>query len=228
MPEPAKYYQRLVAAMIRGMLQKQYPEHLLFKKHVADLTEEDFEVLMQLGKHHQLPLSAFQRLEVLPETIKILDIIRSVSPDNLLDVGCGRGAFIWRLLDEYRNMSITAVDSNEDRISTVAAVAKGGIGNIVAQKADVTTLKTFPKLGFDITTALRVLEYVEDIEAAVAELCRVTRRFIIVQYPISESANPDRKNALGQEELKKLFEAQEVMQVKIEVASNYYILVIRK
>ncbi len=222
------YYQRLMSAMIRGMLREQYPDHELFKKHLDDLLDEDYEVLSHLGEHHHLPISAFQRLPILPETLKIMDTIRGIAPDNLLDVGSGRGAFIWRLLDEYRTVPITSIDVKEERVKVLDAVSKGGIHNLIAKNADVTQLGFFPKGAFDVTTALKVLEYVEDIEQAIAEIFRVTKRFIIVQYSISDSNHPERQPSLSQEKLVELFRAHEPMQLKVETVSNYYILVIRK
>ena len=210
------------------MLNREYPDHELFKKYLEDLAEEDYEVLMRLGEHHDLPVSSFQRLPMLPETMRILDIIRGIAPDNLLDVGAGRGTFIWRLLDEYRNMSVTAIDNNQERIDIISAVSKGGIYNLIGKKADATDLHIFPFSAFDVTTVLKVLEYIPDIEEAITELFRVTKRFLIVQYPIADTNNPDQQPILKREELVELFSQHDPMQLKCEAVSNYYIVVVRK
>lgn len=222
------YYQRLMGGMIRGMLHQDYPEHELFRKHLEDLGEEDYEVLMRLGEHHGLQISSFQRLPVLPDTMRVLDIIRGIAPDNLLDVGTGRGTFIWRLLDEYRNMSVTAVDQDSERVNMIAAVSKGGIHNLSSQQADISQMGNFPFNAFDVTTALKVLEYIPNLEKAISELFRVTKRFIIVQYPIGDTNNPDHQTILKKDDLIDLFRKHDPMQLKCETVSNYHLLVIRK
>jgi SAM-dependent methyltransferase len=226
-PEPAKYYQRLLHAMVRGMLSERQDllPAQLSQKHIDELTEEEGLQLLRLAEAQGLPLGAFQRLPALPERLKLLDTIRGISPDNLLDAGCGRGGFIWRLLDEYRNMSITAIDVDPERVAMVAAVSKGGIGNINARTGNIESMPFFPKDSFDATTALRVLEYVDDPERAVAELFRVTKRFLLVQYPVYQATQG---NAMTQDALERLLKKHDPMQLKIEQLSNYYIAVVRK
>jgi 2-polyprenyl-3-methyl-5-hydroxy-6-metoxy-1,4-benzoquinol methylase len=216
-----KYYQRLLSAMIRGAMQQ---KHEVFIKHLDDLSEEDHEVLLRLAEHTHLNVNAFLRVEPLPEIVKIMDVIRSVAPDNILEVGCGRGLFLWRLLDEYKNVSITAIDTDAERMKLVSYVGKGGVRNFSAKVLDATSMAEFPKNSFDVTTALRVLEFVNDLPKAIAEICRVTKRFIIAQYPCGQVPS----NLPTLEQLVEMFKAQDVMQVKVEQVQNYYVIIARK
>ena len=228
MSEPFNYYQRFSSAMVRGEVGEQYPGHVLFSKYLEDLTEEEHVQLFEIGEKHNLKLTFFQRVEPLPETVKVLDILRGISPDNVLDIGCGRGAFIWRLLDEYRNLSITAIDKEPQRIEKLESVIKGGIVNLSAKVMDARKMEDFPREAFDVTTALKVLEYVDEVEEAVAELCRVTKRFVIVQFPAHKDNNPEKKHFFTPEKMIELFKANDVMQIRMEKMSNYHILVARK
>ena len=228
MNEYPTYYQRITSAMVRGKLSSEYPGHELFSKFLEDLTEDQNQQLLQLGTEHNIKLHTFQRQEASPETKKILDVIRGISPDNVLDIGSGRGSFIWRLLDEYRNMPITAIDTSEERIQSIKSIYTGGITNLKAKQANTTDLSMYPNDSFDVSTVLKVLEYIEDVEKAVAEICRVTKRFIIVQFPAHPDNNQDKKHFFAPDQLTALFKAHDLMQVKVELMSNYNILVARK
>lgn len=228
MEEPFNYYQRFSSAMVRGSLKERYQGHQLFGKILEDLTEEEHLQLFQIGEQNNLKLSFFQRIEALPETAKILDVIRGISPDNLLDVGCGRGTFAWRLLDEYRTLPITAIDNSEARINSIKSVIHGGINSLTVKTMDVTDMSAFPTAAFDVTTALKVLEFVDDVEKAVSEICRVTKRFAIVQFPAHQDNNPEKKHFFTPSRMKDMFDKYNMMQTKVEKLSNYHVLIARK
>ncbi len=228
MEETFNYYQRFSSAMVRGSLKEKYQSHALFGKILEDLTEEEHLQLFQIGEQNNLKLNFFQRIEALPETTKILDVLRGISPDNLLDVGCGRGAFVWRLLDEYRSLPITAIDKSEARINSIKSVIHGGVNSLKVKMMDVTDLSEFPASHYDVTTALKVLEFIEDVEKAISEICRVTKRFVIVQFPVHQDNNPEKKHFFTPEQMKEMFDKCNVMQTKIEKVSNYHVLVARK
>jgi ubiquinone/menaquinone biosynthesis C-methylase UbiE len=228
MEETFNYYQRFSSAMVRGSLKEKYQSHELFSKILEDLTEEEHLQLFQIGEQNNLKLNFFQRIEALPETTKILDVLRGIAPDNLLDVGCGRGTLVWRLLDEYRSLPITAIDKSEMRINSIKSVIHGGVNSLKVKTMDVTDLSEFPTAAFDVTTALKVLELVEDVEKAVSEICRVTKRFAIVQFPVHQDNNPEKKHFFAPEQMKEMFDKHNVMQTKVEKISNYHVLVARK
>lgn len=88
----------------------------------------------------------------------------------LLDAGCGTGAFARRLLSEGRAASqIKLLDPSEamlDRCADLPALkVKGRLEDL-----------PFDDGAFDIVTCAWALETVADLDAALAELCRVVRR----------------------------------------------------
>ena len=228
MESPNKYYQRLVSAMIRGHLKNDYEKHELFGKHLDYLDDEEHEQLLALGEKHQLKTTVFKRVAALPETKKVLDVIRGIAPDNILDIGCGRGTFIWRLLDEYNNLPITAIDTSKQRIGAIEDVSKGGVLNLSVHEMDVRDLSAFPSEMFDVTTVLKVLEFIDDVELAISEICRVTKRFIIVLFPAHPDNDSEKKHFFNREQLEKYFHKQDIMQVRFEMMSSYHILIARK
>ncbi|MGB0525631.1 MAG: methyltransferase domain-containing protein, partial [Flammeovirgaceae bacterium] len=113
-------------------------------------------------------------------------------------------------------------------IAYVASVIKGGVLNLTAKQMDARDMATFPSEMFDVTTALRVLEYIEDVSLAIAEICRVTKRFIIILYAAHPDNDPDKKHVFTAEKLKKYFHDNDVMQVRFEMMSNYHMVIARK
>src|SRR4051794_22966816 len=81
--------------------------------------------LVRLGLRAGLRLHAFKRTADLPRVRKVLGILRGLGPDSVLDVGSGRGVFLWPLLDAFPGVPVTAVDRRPDRVARLHAVAAG-------------------------------------------------------------------------------------------------------
>src|ERR1700733_13410363 len=58
----------------------------------------------------------------LPRVQRVLGSLRRLAPDNLLDIGSGRGTFLWPLLAAFLQLPVTSVDSSERRTTDAAAV----------------------------------------------------------------------------------------------------------
>ncbi|HET8911213.1 MAG TPA: hypothetical protein VFN23_07110 [Ktedonobacteraceae bacterium] len=94
------YFERLVAAYIRGKLLDQRDSEL-FSKLLDELTPEEIEALIRLARDQELRLHRFKRTMELPRVRKVLGTLKGIQPDSLLDIGSGRGAFLWPLLDSF-------------------------------------------------------------------------------------------------------------------------------
>lgn len=93
---------------------------------------------------------------------------------RLLDAGCGAGQMTRYLLDHRPGaFSITALDRSHAMIDEARATIGGRSG--VEFVVDRIESMPFEDGQFDVALALGVLEYVTDVEAAVAELGRVVR-----------------------------------------------------
>lgn len=86
-------YTRLAAAYVRGMLQ-QTPvvavQPQLFAPPLDALAPDDLAALVELGKTQELRLHRFKRTMGLPRVQKILGMLHSIQPAELLDIGSGR------------------------------------------------------------------------------------------------------------------------------------------
>ena len=120
----------------------------------------------------------------------VLGILQGLQPESLLDIGTGRGVFLWPLLDAFPELRVTATDILDGRIGLLDAVREGGLDRLQVHKAEAARLP-FDADSFDVTTALEVLEHMETPASAVRELARVTRRFIVASVPSKEDDNPE-------------------------------------
>src|SRR5438093_12404207 len=98
-----------------------------FVRHaLPDAPDGTPEGLVQLGLRAGLRLHRFKRTADLPRVRKVLGILRGLGPENLLDVGSGRGGFLWPLLDAFPWVPVTAIDRSAYRAGPLGAVAAGG------------------------------------------------------------------------------------------------------
>src|SRR5690349_4987626 len=159
-----RYYLDLAAAFVRGRL------GLPSDRPPAQLFEA--------GQEAGLRLHKFKRTAGLPRVQKVLGILRGLAPADLLDIGSGRGVFLWPLLDAFPDLPVTAIDRNPVRAADLGAVGAGGMARLRAARMDVEAL-ALPADSVDVATMLEVLEHVAHPERAAAELVRVARRVVI-------------------------------------------------
>lgn len=87
---------------------------------------------------------------------------------NVLDIGCGKGAYIHNLLKDIPEAKYSAVDISKKVMSFIQ-------DDVVEKKEGSLTAIPYPNNSFDFTYTTEALEHAVDIESAVRELCRVTR-----------------------------------------------------
>jgi ubiquinone/menaquinone biosynthesis C-methylase UbiE len=223
-----EYFQHTVAAYIRGKVRNtassEYPE--LFTSELETLTESELGQLMMLAQKHELRLHRFKRTMELPRVQKILGVLKSLQPANLLDIGTGRGAFLWPLLDAFPHLPVTCVDRLAYRVSDLQAVHEGGVKNLEAIHGDVTALP-FADHSFDVVTILEVLEHVPETRKALAELYRVARRFLLFSVPSKEDDNPEHIHLFDQQQLRALLSEQKITRVNFDYVLNHMIVIAR-
>jgi ubiquinone/menaquinone biosynthesis C-methylase UbiE len=94
--------------------------------------------------------------------------------ERVLDVGCGPGFFVAELLDAVGTEGrVTGVDM-EPTMLAVAAKRTEGRDNVAFYEAQATSLP-LPDGIFDAAVSVQVLEYVQDVSAALAEIHRTLR-----------------------------------------------------
>jgi arsenite methyltransferase len=94
--------------------------------------------------------------------------------ERVLDVGCGPGFYCAELLEEVgADGSVVGLDASPQMLA-LAERRCAGHDNVELREADATSLPVDDE-GFDGAVCVQVLEYVEDVGAALAEIHRALR-----------------------------------------------------
>jgi ubiquinone/menaquinone biosynthesis C-methylase UbiE len=94
--------------------------------------------------------------------------------ERVLDIGCGPGFYVAEILDVVGPAGFVAgVDPSADMLA-VAARRVQDHPNVAFHQGDAVALPV-PDTSFDRALSVQVLEYVEDVPAALAEMRRVLR-----------------------------------------------------
>jgi ubiquinone/menaquinone biosynthesis C-methylase UbiE len=200
--------------------------HALFARPLDELSTDDVQTLIRFGREHGLRLHKFKRTMELPRVRKVLGILKGLQPQSLLDIGSGRGTFLWPLVNEFPVLPVTAIDTREQRITDIEAVRRGGVATVLARRMDATALE-FADNQFEVVTMLEVLEHIPEWRPALAEACRVAGRFLVLSVPSREDDNPEHIHRFDPRILEEQLEQVGIRRVKFDPVLNHLIAVVR-
>jgi ubiquinone/menaquinone biosynthesis C-methylase UbiE len=222
-------YYAVAAAYVRGSLRgtSHETDAALFSPPLESLGEREMALLLEIGLGAGLRLHRFKKTMGLPRVARVLGVLRGLQPADLLDIGSGRGAFLWPLLDAFPDLPVTAVDCAEYRVQMLQTVAAGGVSRLAVRQADATALP-FADAQFDVVTALEVLEHIPDAEVAVLEIVRVARRHVVASVPSHVDDNPEHLHLLCERDLERLFHMAGARRIGFQYVPNHLIAVVTK
>lgn len=203
-----RYYTELAEAFVRGRLPA-----------LAPLAGE---ALVAEGRAAGLRLHKFKRNAALPRVRRALGMLHALAPASLLDIGSGRGTFLWPALAELPATNVCAIDAAARRVTDIAAVRRGGMERITALRMRAEAL-AFAARAFDVVTALEVLEHLPEPGAAIREAVRVARRAVVFSVPSREDSNPEHLHLLSAAGLERDFRAAGARSVRIDGVLNHLV-----
>jgi len=208
-----RYYDAFAAAFIRASEPK-------------TVDEADGQVLAR-GLARGLRLHAFKRLDSLPRVQRVIGVLKSLQPTTILDVGTGRGVFLWALMDALPRVPVVAIDVSPNRVAGLQAVRRGGVSRLSVVRASACHL-CLPTGGTDVVTALEVLEHIPDVPRATREIVRVARRAVVVSVPSSEDTNPGHLHLIPASHLEGLLLAAGCRRVHLDGVRGHVVAVAMK
>ena len=196
-----RYDTTMMAAYVRGVVKGSGP---LFEAPLEKLSEEDCLRLLDAGRERALKIHYFKRHEALPRVKAAMGFLRGIQPESLLDVGSGRGVFLFPFMREFPWVPVTSLDILEKRVALLNAIHDGGVENLTALNASICDWDA-PDGSFDVVTLLEVLEHIPEVQAAVRNAVRLARRYVLVTVPSKPDDNPEHIHLLTKPALTELF-----------------------
>ena len=221
-----RYEERLMAAYVRGMARQNLrllPPPLR-ETPLELLSAEEIEAVFHVGETAGLKLYYFKKKELLPRVKAVLGFLRSVQPENLLDVGSGRGVFLFPFLTQFPWTRVTAEDILPRRVQMLQAIADGGIENLTVLERNICQWTEEENL-FDVVTLLEVLEHIPNVEQAIVNAVRLARRFVVVSVPSQPDDNPEHIHLLTRDILADQFTKAGCTKLHFDGVNGHLILV---
>ncbi len=209
--DPDHYYTAFALSYVRG----KFPELIVL----------DDERLFAAAEERGIRLHRFKHTAGLPRVRRVLGALKGFAPKTLLDVGSGRGVFLWPLLDEIPSVQVTAIDLLQHRVDDINAVRRGGVDRVEAKLQGAEDLP-WSKSSFDAVTILEVLEHVEDPAPVAAQVLRVASRVVIATVPAKADDNPEHIRLFTRDSLAALFRDAGAAEVRIEHVLNHMVAVV--
>ena len=206
------YYTDLAAAYTRGTAMQQQPatqplvlRPLLLTKPMEELTAEETEEILTAGKAAGLKLYRFKNThDTLPRVKMVLSFLKSIEMDTLLDIGSGRGVFLWPCLQAFPQLAVTGLDILPHRVQMLRTVRAGGWAKLDAMVGDICSAPIGDKR-YDVVTLLEVLEHIPDPFSAVCAAMRIARKYVVVSVPSKPDTNPEHIHLLTKDILTDFF-----------------------
>ena len=143
----------------------------------------------------------------MPRVRRTIGFLRGVMPSSILDIGSGRGAFLWTCLDAFPGVSHTATDIDEHRVNLYETVRLGGIERLNGIHCDIQSpTSEFLEQTFDVVTMLEVLEHLPDPETALRNVVRLAQRYVVISVPSKEDDNPAHLQLFSEKLLSEMLE----------------------
>jgi 2-polyprenyl-3-methyl-5-hydroxy-6-metoxy-1,4-benzoquinol methylase len=108
------------------------------------------------------------------------ELFAQAAPESVLDVGCGEGVLTEQWAERLGDGRVVGTDLDDPKLAAEWSTRRRP--NLAFEAMRVESL-AFADDAFDLVAATEVLEHVDHPDAAVAEMARVARRWLLVSVP---------------------------------------------
>ena len=172
---------------------------------LALLEDAQIDAILSAGREAGLKLYRFKNThDTLPRIQRTLGLLQGLEFQSLLDVGSGRGVFLWPFLEHFPAVPVTALDLLPERIELYETARLGGLERLHGMTGNLCA-PDLPAGAFDVVTLLEVLEHIPEVQRAVTNAVRLARKYVLVSVPSKPDENPGHIHLLTREKLTELF-----------------------
>ena len=114
----------------------------------------------------------------------LANMVGRIQDRHILDVGTGTGRVA--LLLAHGAAKVTAIDASEEMLAIARKRAEDELVKIRFERGDAHALD-FPDRSFDAVVSFRLLMHAPQWQQCLAEMCRVSDRLVIIDYPSATS-----------------------------------------
>lgn len=224
-----RYEKRLAAAYVRGAaLQKTglLPRELM-EKPLEELRDDEIGSILRAGEQAGLRMYHFKKKDMLPRVKAVMGFLKGVQPESLLDVGSGRGVFLFPFLTEFPWVNVTSADILPHRVEMLQQIAGGGVENLTAVERNICCWEGEDDR-FDVVALLEVLEHIPNVQDAVNTAIRLARRYVVVTVPSQPDDNPEHIHLLTKDRLTELFANAGCGRLQFSGVPGHLVLVAKK
>lgn len=227
--ENYKYIQPHLSAYLRGKIIQSSSELCgeLTDKLLNELVEEDANALIDYGIQHSIKLHHFKIKGDLPRVKQVLGFLHSIKPKSILDVGSGRGVFLFPFMRDFPFVPVTSLDILSNRVEMLQCMTIGGMENLTVLNKNICTWDAQDS-SYDVVTMLEVLEHISDAEAAVRNAVRMARRFVIISVPSHPDNNPEHIHLFTKDMLTEMFTSAGCKKLNFSGVNGHLLLVAGK
>ena len=223
-----RYYQKFAVAVIIGNLRRSGKENLIpqeiLNSYKTGLTSQQAQTLFSIASENNVKLYYFKRSDrPLPRVHKTLSFLKGIYFESLIDIGSGRGAFLLPFLEEFSNVSVTAVDILNKRVEMLTDISNGGVDNLTVVNHDIQTAPL--NMQADVVTLLEVLEHIPDVKTAIRNAVLMAKKYVIVTVPSKEDDNPEHLRLLTKEVLTNYFNMAGVTKLTFDGVNGHLFLI---
>jgi 2-polyprenyl-3-methyl-5-hydroxy-6-metoxy-1,4-benzoquinol methylase len=190
------------------------------------LGDGELQLLVRIGTEAGLKMYRFKNHEELPRVKKVLGFLKGIQPESLLDVGSGRGVFLFPFLREFPWVEVTSLDLLDHRVELLQALREGGVERLTALREDLCSWNV-SEMTYDVVTLLEVLEHIPDVAAAIRAAVRLARRYVVVTVPSKPDDNPEHIHLLTKERLTELFAQAGCTKLQFDGVNGHLFMVAR-